>query len=84
MSNLDKKEKDTFSSEEERLIYIQTKIHEAVLECINQYLTLKSKISLLNSVGGMIFMHSKNLIANNISFWSRYKSSESTINKNSY
>ena len=79
MTNLDKKETDTFSSEEEKLRYMQTKIHEAILECINEYITLKYKISLLNSINGMIFMHSK-IITDNIKYPARYKSSESVIN----
>lgn len=79
MTKLEKTENNTFSSEEEKLRYMQIKIHEAILECINQYLTLKYKIQLLNSVDGMNFMYFK-IIVDDVGSKARIKGSESVIN----
>ena len=74
--NSSKNEKIT---DEEKLKYLQTKIHETTLECINSYLLLKDKVPLIDATLSLSFMDFRNSIARSIGLPSRSKGSQSAI-----
>ena len=67
-------------TESEKLRYLQEKIHEATLECINSYILLKDKMPLIENTLALIYMNFRNSVGTNASMPFRYKSSQSTIN----
>ncbi len=65
---MEMKDKNTFSSEEEKLRYIQIKIHECILECINTLNTVKEAIPLINTASSLNNMFFRSSVRKNISF----------------
>ena len=49
-------EKNEALTEQEKLRYLQTKIHEAVLECINTYILFRNATPLIDSSTAYLFM----------------------------
>lgn len=72
-------EKNEALTEQEKLRYLQTKIHEAVLECINTYILFRNATPLIDSSTAYLFMDFRNSIETNIGFTDRYKSYQSAI-----
>lgn len=67
-------------TEQEKLKYLQNKIHETTLECLNNYILLRDKLPLLQTTLALIFMEFRNSVETNISLPFRYKSFESVRN----
>lgn len=71
---------NTDINEMEKLKYLQTKIHEATLECANTYLLAKNDESLFHTFLSLVFMSFRNSVDTSISVPYRVKFFQSTIN----
>lgn len=71
---------NTDINELEKLQYLQTKIHEATLECINTYSLAKQKDSLFYTFLSLVFMHFRDSIDTSVANPTRLKANQSVIN----
>lgn len=81
MSKLPADSKEKTLTEQEKLRYLQMKIHQTTIECLDSYILLKKKIPLIQASLAMVFMDFRNSVFNNVSMPYRYKSSQS-VQKN--
>ena len=61
----------------DKLKYLQKKIHETTLNCINSYILLKDKIPLIEASLALVFMDFRNSVSTSVSMPFRYKSFQS-------
>lgn len=67
-------------NDEELLRYLQIKIHEATIECVNTYKLSKEKDTLFHTFLSLVFMSFRNSVDTSISVPYRSKSFQSVIN----
>lgn len=64
---------------DEKLLYLQNKIHEAVLECSNRFSLTKEQVSLFYTFLSLVFMRFRDKIDTDIASPARLKASQSAI-----
>ena len=70
---------NTDNDELKKLNYLQTKIHETLLDCINTYSLASQKNSLFYSFSGLVFMRFRDSIDTSVANPSRLKANSSVI-----
>lgn len=70
---------NTDNDELKKLNYLQTKIHETLLDCINTYSLASQKKSLFYSFSGLVFMRFRDSIDTSVANPSRLKANSSVI-----
>ena len=73
----EKKSKSKNSLDFDKLKYLQKKIHETTLNCIDSYILLKEKIPLIEASLALVFMDFRNSVSTSVSMPFRYKSFQS-------
>lgn len=73
----EKKSKSKNTSELDKIKYLQKKIHETTLNCIDSYILLKDKIPLIEASLALVFMDFRNSVSTSVSMPFRYKSFQS-------
>ena len=73
----EKKSKSKNNLELDKLKYLQKKIHETILNCIDSYILLKDKIPLIEASLALVFMDFRNSVSTSVSMPFRYKSFQS-------
>ena len=73
----EKKLKSKNNLELDKLKYLQRKIHETTLNCVNSYILLKDKIPLIEASLALVFMDFRNSVSTSVSMPFRYKSFQS-------
>ena len=73
----EKKLKSKNNLELDKLKYLQKKIHETTLNCIDSYILLKDKIPLIEASLALVFMDFRNSVSTSVSMPFRYKSFQS-------
>ena len=73
----EKKSKSDNISELDKIKYLQKRIHETTLNCIDSYILLKDKIPLIEASLALVFMDFRNSVSTSVSMPFRYKSFQS-------
>lgn len=73
----EKKSNKNSISELDKIKYIQKKIHETTLKCMDNYILLRDKIPLIQAALALVFMDYRNSVFTSVKMPFRYKSSQS-------